>query len=171
MKHPIEDEDSWNAHLVRQRSSNSRRRLSNSKAKAKKDDDDDNNNSKHHDQHHRHNNNDDSIDPIQLEKLKFAEDLRTQQVRQASNDKKQSKAEKKRLEAYNAVYQSPGIARTSVHGLMVSIDRSAYVTSIDQNMVHDNNLMMMTLTSCHHLYSTLSFSLYLLSLCIIFAMY
>jgi hypothetical protein len=147
MKHPIEDEDSWNAHLVRQRSSNidfdeegtssskelpsshyyhhRRRRLSSdSKAKAEKkeeeEDDDTSNKSKHHDQHHHHHNvNDDSIDPIQLEKLKFAEDLRMQQVRQASNDKKQSKAEKKRLEAYNAVYQSPGIARTSVHGLMV----------------------------------------------------
>ena len=142
MKHPIEDEDSWNAHLVRQRSSNIdfdeegtsssdelpsshyHRRLSNSKAKAKKeeDDDDDNNKRKHHDHHHHHQNaNDDSIDPMQLEKLKFAEDLRTQQVRQASNDKKQSKAEKKQLEAYNAVYQSPGIGRTSVHGLMVGI--------------------------------------------------
>lgn len=124
-RHPVEDEDSWNAYLVRHGSSididvpssSYRRRLSNSRARKESD------SKHHHDKHHHdgsNNSNDDSIDPIQLEKLKFEEDLRKQQVQQASDDKKQSKAEKKRLEAYNAVYQSPGIARTSVHGLMVS---------------------------------------------------
>jgi hypothetical protein len=137
MKHPIEADDSWNAYLDRhgggsiddvddeegrtttiaaeeEPSSSYRRRLS--KPKAEKDD-----NKQQHDKHRHHSidDDDDEIDPIQLEKLKFAEDLRTQQVQQASQSKKQSKAEKKRLEAYNAVYQSPGIARTSVHGLMV----------------------------------------------------
>lgn len=125
MKHPIEDDDSWNAYRNRQGSTEgasndsihqeelSRRRLSHkvkshnrsgsNKHHAKDDDDNDN-----------------DIDPVQLEYLKFEEDLRSQQVRQKSEDEKRSKAEKKRLEAYNAVYKSPGIARTSVHGLMVS---------------------------------------------------
>lgn len=179
MKHPIEADDSWNAYLdrhgggsidddvdegVRVRatiaaeeepsSSSYRRRLSNPNAKAEKD-----NNKQQHDKHHHHSIDDDDIDPIQLEKLKFAEDLRTQQVQQASQSKKQSKAEKKRLEAYNAVYQSPGIARTSVHGLMVRSSVHLMVSpsvecSIITCIIHHMSLTLhfaITTTSTHSL--------------------
>ena len=122
-KHPLEEDSSWNAHISRRQQPDGKnneqddvaltsssaaylpaqadqhlRRLS----KARKADEDD------------------DFDPMQLEQLKFEEDMRLELLQQETDDKKQRKAAKKRKKKYKELYQNSGVAQRSVHGLMVS---------------------------------------------------
>mmetsp|Transcript_32063 Transcript_32063/g.67403 ORF Transcript_32063/g.67403 Transcript_32063/m.67403 type:complete len:679 (-) Transcript_32063:215-2251(-) len=119
MKHPLEGDDSWDAYLSRhestadQASSTSSptiqdrhlRRLSKAHKTMTDDADDDDD--------------DDDFDPIEWENRKYEEDLRLQQVQQKADGKKQKKMEKKRKKRFKKLYQNPGIAKRSVHGLMI----------------------------------------------------
>eukprot|EP00579_Thalassiosira_antarctica_P002467 CAMPEP_0201873432 /NCGR_PEP_ID=MMETSP0902-20130614/5931_1 /ASSEMBLY_ACC=CAM_ASM_000551 /TAXON_ID=420261 /ORGANISM="Thalassiosira antarctica, Strain CCMP982" /LENGTH=682 /DNA_ID=CAMNT_0048400023 /DNA_START=29 /DNA_END=2077 /DNA_ORIENTATION=- len=122
VKHPLEGYDSWNAHLSRQEPADLAdqtasasptqdqylRRLSKAH-KADKDDAGDEIDPI----------DDDDFDPIQLENLKYEEDLRLEKVQQKSDGKKQKKAEEKRKKRFKELYQNPGISKRSVHGLMI----------------------------------------------------
>eukprot|EP00581_Thalassiosira_minuscula_P004796 CAMPEP_0183737372 /NCGR_PEP_ID=MMETSP0737-20130205/51741_1 /TAXON_ID=385413 /ORGANISM="Thalassiosira miniscula, Strain CCMP1093" /LENGTH=689 /DNA_ID=CAMNT_0025971627 /DNA_START=144 /DNA_END=2213 /DNA_ORIENTATION=- len=62
---------------------------------------------------------DGQFDPIELENLKYEEDLKLEEVQQKLAKKKLKKAEKKRKKRFAELYQNPGIAKRSTHAMMI----------------------------------------------------
>lgn len=126
MKHPIEGEDSWIAHLSRNGLSaddvaagdadqttvtadtnipSPTQRYLRRLSKAHKSNQDD----------------DDEFDPVEMENLKYEEDLRLHRIEQKAATKQQKKSEKKRVKKFKELYQNSGVGRQTSHGLMVRL--------------------------------------------------
>jgi len=148
-KHAIEDADSWNAHLERRRSttpsanSASSSTISVEQREEVPDPDADQRHGrylrrlhhrdsddavqskagKHEKRRRSHDDDaydyDDDFDPIALERVKTAQDLKSEREHEKSAARKIAKDAKKRKKRFAELYRNPGIQKQSVHGLMI----------------------------------------------------
>ncbi|KAL7473582.1 hypothetical protein ACHAXS_014134 [Conticribra weissflogii] len=146
VKQPIEDADSWNAHIERRRSAVSEPREEVADADAGADSANNDYHGRflrrlHHQDHsnddtvqskagkhekHRHHDHDDDFDdydddfdPVALERVKTAQDLKLEREHEESAARKIAKDAKKRKKRFAELYRNPGIQKQSVHGLMI----------------------------------------------------
>ena len=122
LKHPLEANDSWNAHIARQKQDDSSASSLRSSSDVAADASIGSTRRRLHHNHHGESSSETTNNNIKdvLENEAHQKDIQHTKLKLKSQLKSREKEERKRRKRYDEVYRNPGIGKESVHGLMVS---------------------------------------------------
>ncbi len=122
LKHPLEADDSWNAHIARQKQDDSSASSLRSSSDVAADASIGSTRRRLHHNHHGESSSETNNNNIKdvLENEAHQKDIQHTKLKLKSQLKSREKEERKRRKRYDEVYRNPGIGKESVHGLMVS---------------------------------------------------
>eukprot|EP01082_Thalassiosira_pseudonana_P002328 g2037.t1 g2037 contig11:581154-583564(+) len=121
LKHPLEADDSWNAHIARQKQDDSSASSLRSSSDVAADASIGSTRRRLHHNHHGESSSETTNNNIKdvLENEAHQKDIQHTKLKLKSQLKSREKEERKRRKRYDEVYRNPGIGKESVHGLMI----------------------------------------------------